>query len=205
MINQYFPFNLLVDAFYFHLLQRFRELFLFYEKSIVIVFGSFWLMIASILNASSTTQTLLDQLKRAQSMDEAGPIVDKLWKEWTSAHKNSDEKALMSEGLVAMSEGNLDRAENIFTKLIELNPSFTEAWNKRATLRFMLWDFEGSLLDVEKVLTLEPRHFGALSGLGMIHLRLGDPERALKAYEDLVNIFQVMLMQFKRLSRLKTI
>lgn len=163
--------------------------FYFMKRSIVIVFGSFWLMIASILNASSTTQTLLDQLKRAQSMDEAGPIVDKLWREWTSAHKNSDEEALMSEGLVAMSEGNLDRAENIFTKLIELNPSFTEAWNKRATLRFMLWDFEGSLKDVEKVLTLEPRHFGALSGLGMIHLRLGDPERALKAYEDLVNIF----------------
>lgn len=163
--------------------------FYFMKRSIVIVFGSFWLMIASILNASSTTQTLLDQLKRAQSMDEAGPIVDKLWKEWTSAHKNSDEEALMSEGLVAMSEGNLDRAENIFTKLIEVNPSFTEAWNKRATLRFMLWDFEGSLKDVEKVLTLEPRHFGALSGLGMIHLRLGDPERALKAYEDLVNIF----------------
>ncbi len=163
--------------------------FYFMKRSIVIVFGSFWLMIASILNASSTTQTLLDQLKRAQSMDEAGPIVDKLWREWTSAHKNSDEEALMSEGLVAMSEGNLDRAENIFTKLIEVNPSFTEAWNKRATLRFMLWDFEGSLKDVEKVLTLEPRHFGALSGLGMIHLRLGDPERALKAYEDLVNIF----------------
>ena len=163
--------------------------FYFMKRSIVIVFGSFWLMIASILNASSTTQTLLDQLKRAQSMDEAGPIVDKLWKEWTSAHKNSDEEALMSEGLVAMSEGNLDRAENIFTKLIEVNPNFTEAWNKRATLRFMLWDFEGSLKDVEKVLTLEPRHFGALSGLGMIHLRLGDPERALKAYEDLVNIF----------------
>ena len=163
--------------------------FYFMKRSIVIVFGSFWLMIASILNASSTTQTLLDQLKRAQSMDEAGPIVDKLWREWTSAHKNSDEEALMSEGLVAMSEGNLDRAENIFTKLIEVNPSFTEAWNKRATLRFMLWDFEGSLKDVEKVLTMEPRHFGALSGLGMIHLRLGDPERALKAYEDLVNIF----------------
>ena len=163
--------------------------FYFLNRSIIIFSGSLWLIIASILNASSTTQTLLDQLKRAQSMDEAGPIVDKLWREWTSAHKNSNEEALMSEGLVAMSEGNLDRAENIFTKLIEANPSFTEAWNKRATLRFMLWDFEGSLRDVEKVLTLEPRHFGALSGLGMIHLRLGDPERALKAYEDLVNIF----------------
>jgi len=163
--------------------------FSFMNRSIIIFSGSLWLIIASILNASSTTQTLLDQLKRAQSMDEAGPIVDKLWREWTSAHANSEEEALMSEGLVAMSEGNLDRAENIFTKLIEANPSFTEAWNKRATLRFMLWDFEGSLRDVEKVLTLEPRHFGALSGLGMIHLRLGDPERALKAYEDLVNIF----------------
>ena len=163
--------------------------FYFMNRSIIIFSSSLWLIIASILNASSTTQTLLDQLKRAQSMDEAGPIVDKLWREWTSAHENSDEEALMSEGLVAMSEGNLDRAENIFTKLIEANPSFTEAWNKRATLRFMLWDFEGSLRDVEKVLTLEPRHFGALSGLGMIHLRLGDPERALKAYEALVNIF----------------
>ena len=167
----------------------FESYFYFMKSSILIFSGFLWLMIASILNASSTTQALLDQLERAQSMDEAGPIVDKLWREWTSAHKNSDEEALMSEGLVAMSEGNLDRAENIFTKLIEVNPSFTEAWNKRATLRFMLWDFEGSLKDVEKVLTLEPRHFGALSGLGMIHLRLGDPERALKAYEDLVNIF----------------
>ena len=88
-----------------------------------------------------------------------------------------------------MSKGNLDRAENLFTKLIEVNPYFTEAWNKRATLRFMAWDFEGSLKDVEKVLALEPRHFGALSGLGMIYLRLGDPESALKAYEDLVKIF----------------
>ena len=163
--------------------------FYFMNRSIIIFSGSLWLIIASILNASSTTQTLLDQLKRAQSMDEAGPIVDKLWREWTSAHANSEEEALMSEGLVAMSEGNLDRAENIFTKLIEANPSFTEAWNKRATLRFMLWDFEGSLRDVDKVLALEPRHFGALSGLCMIPLRLGDPERALKAYEDLVNIF----------------
>ena len=95
----------------------------------------------------------------------------------------------MVQGIAAMSKGNLDRAENIFTKLIEVNPYFTEAWNKRATLRFMVWDFEGSLKDVEKVLALEPRHFGALSGLGMIYLRLGDPESALKAYEDLSHIF----------------
>ena len=146
-------------------------------------------LVASVLNAGSKTQTLLDQLGRAQSMEQANPIVKELWKEWTAAHNNEDEKALMVQGIAAMSKGNLDRAENLFTKLIEVNPYFTEAWNKRATLRFMVWDFEGSLKDVEKVLALEPRHFGALSGLGMIYLRLGDPESALKAYEDLVDIF----------------
>ena len=148
-----------------------------------------WVLFASVLNASSKTQALLDQLGRAQSMEQASPIVEKLWKEWTAAHKNEDEKALMAQGLVAMSKGNLDQAENLFTKLIEVNPDFTEAWNKRATLRFMAWDFEGSLKDVEKVLALEPRHFGALSGLGMIYLRLGDPESALNAYENLLIIF----------------
>ena len=154
-----------------------------------ILIAALWVLFASVLNASSKTQTLLDQLGRAKSMEQASPIVEKLWKEWTAAHKNEDEKALMAKGIVAMSKGNLDRAENLFTKLIELNPDFTEAWNKRATLRFMTWDFEGSLKDVEKVLALEPRHFGALSGLGMIYLRLGDPENALKAYEDLLHIF----------------
>ena len=157
-----------------------------FRKILIVVL---WVPFASVSSAGSKTQTLLDQLGRAQSMEQASPIVENLWKEWTAAHKNEDEKVLMTQGIVAMSKGNLDRAENLFTKLIEVNPDFTEAWNKRATLRFMTWDFEGSLKDVEKVLALEPRHFGALSGLGMIYLRLGDPESALKAYEDLVDIF----------------
>ena len=154
-----------------------------------ILIAVLWVPFASVSSAGSKTQTLLDQLGRAQSMEQASPIVEKLWKEWTAAHKNEDEKILMTQGIVAMSKGNLDRAENLFTKLIEVNPDFTEAWNKRATVRFMAWDFEGSLKDVEKVLVLEPRHFGALSGLGMIYVRLGDPESALKAYEDLLYIF----------------
>ena len=172
-----------------------------YFKKFLITF--LCVLVASVLNAGSKTQILLDQLGRAQSMEQANPIVEELWKEWTSAHNNEDEKALMAKGIAAMSKGNLDRAENLFTKLIELNPDFTEAWNKRATLRFMAWDFEGSLQDVEKVLALEPRHFGALSGLGMIHLRLGDPERALKAYKDLLNIFPSNADAMKKIISLK--
>ena len=162
-----------------------------------------WVLFASVMNAASKTQTLLDQLGLAQSMEQATPIVEELWKEWTGGHRNEDEKALMTQGIAAMSKGNLDQAEILFTKLIEVNPDFTEAWNKRATLRFMAWDFEGSLKDVEKVLALEPRHFGALSGLGMIHLRLGDPERALKAYKDLLNIFPSNADAMKKIISLK--
>lgn len=162
-----------------------------------------WLLSPAFAHGSPDTQRLLDELGRVQSIEKANPIVEKLWKEWTTAHNNENEKALMNEGIEAMSSGNLDRAENLFTKLIEANPSFTEAWNKRATLRFMLWDFEGSLRDVEKVLALEPRHFGALSGLGMIHLRLGAPENALKAYEDLLNVFPSNVDAIQKIITLK--
>ena len=60
-------------------------------------------LVASVLNAGSKTQTLLDQLGRAQSMEQATPIVKELWKEWTAAHNNEDEKALMVQGIAAMS------------------------------------------------------------------------------------------------------
>jgi tetratricopeptide (TPR) repeat protein len=163
----------------------------------------FCLLFPAVVQGSATTQRLLDELERVHSMEKANPIVEKLWKEWTTAHNNEDEKALMNAGIDAMSSGNLDRAENLFTKLIEANPSFTEAWNKRATIRFMLWDFEGSLRDVEKVLALEPRHFGALSGLGMIHLRLGAPESALKAYEDLLSVFPSNVDAIQKIITLK--
>ena len=156
------------------------------------IMAALWIMSASLLKADSKTQTLLDQLGRAQSMDQANPIVQELWKEWTAAHKNEKEKTLMAEGIAAMSKGNLDRAENLFTKLIEINPDFTEAWNKRATLRFMAWDFEGSLKDVEKVLALEPRHFGALSGQALNYIELNQYEKAIQSYKAAQKIYPLL-------------
>ena len=95
-----------------------------------------WLLFPAFLHGGPDTQRLLDELGRVQSIEKANPIVEKLWKEWTTAHNNENEKALMNEGIEAMSSGSLDRAENLFTKLIEANPSFTEAWNKRACLLY---------------------------------------------------------------------
>ena len=88
---------------------------------------------------------------------------------------------LMSQALSAMDDGNLVKAERELTKLIKKNPDFVEAWNKRATVRFFNGDFSGSETDVFEVLSREPRHFGAISGLAMINVHMGALREAVKA------------------------
>ncbi|MEC8122164.1 MAG: hypothetical protein VX113_09625, partial [Pseudomonadota bacterium] len=73
-------------------------------------------------------------------------------------------------------------AERIFTEIISAHPTHAEAWNKRATVRFMRGDDKGSRSDIARVIDLEPRHFGALSGLGMINMLSGDLPAALQAF-----------------------
>ena len=138
---------------------------------------------------ANESQRLLDDLSSAQTLGEAQPIVSALWDTWTNAHQNDKEKALMLMGISAMNAGRLDTAEKIFGDLIFINTEFTEAWNKRATVRFMLRKFEESRADVYEVLKREPRHFGAISGLGMINLRLGQLEKAMQSYEKLRRVF----------------
>ena len=138
---------------------------------------------------ANQSQNLLDDLSSAQTLGEAQTIIAALWDVWTNAHQSDEEKGLMLRGMSAMNEGRLDAAEKIFGDLIAVNAEFTEAWNKRATVRFMLWKFEESRADVFEVLKREPRHFGAISGLGMINLRLGQLEEAMQSYETLQRVF----------------
>ena len=81
-----------------------------------------------------------------------------------------------------MNAGQLDDAEAMFSAIISRKPAFAEAWNKRATVRFFRGDDAGSANDILQVIKLEPRRFGALSGLGMIKVREGDLQGALQAY-----------------------
>lgn len=110
-----------------------------------------------------------------------------IWKIWyDSGEQAVDEKMERAAGLMLV--GNLPAAERIYTEIIEMLPNFSEGWNRRATVRFYQSDYAGSLDDIEETLRLEPRHFGAIWGLGMILGSQGDYERAILAFERLLEI-----------------
>jgi tetratricopeptide (TPR) repeat protein len=89
----------------------------------------------------------------------------------------------MMRGIAEMGQQELESAAATFTRLIDLAPELSEAWNKRATVRWLLGDFPGSLADICETVKREPRHFGAYSGLGMIRSQMNEPARAAAAFE----------------------
>ncbi len=89
----------------------------------------------------------------------------------------------MLKAIVAMDTGVLNQAFGYLDEIIKRDPDYAEGWNKRATVFYMIDDYDKSLADIQKTLELEPRHFGALAGLGMIMIKLGDKQRALQAFE----------------------
>ena len=94
----------------------------------------------------------------------------------------------MLEAAQLVRAGDLGAAEAVYTRVIEEVPGFSEGWNRRATVRFYQRDYDGSLEDIEQTLKLEPRHFGAFWGLGMILGSQQDFERAIIAFERLLEI-----------------
>ena len=110
-----------------------------------------------------------------------------IWGIWyDSGEQAADDKMQHAAELVR--RGKLAAAEQIYTEIIEMLPGFSEGWNRRATVRYYQGDFAGSLADIEETLRLEPRHFGAIWGLGMILGSRRDYERAILAFERLLKI-----------------
>jgi tetratricopeptide (TPR) repeat protein len=125
---------------------------------------------------------LFERLKVVPSDGEARPIEAMIWQIW-SVSDDDEINGMMLRGLRAMGEGDPRQALPIFDAMVQRSPTFAEGWNKRATVYFLLGDFESSVADIERTLQLEPHHFGALSGLGQIYLALDRDEAALKAFE----------------------
>jgi len=142
--------------------------------------------------ASDQTDPALDQLftdlVKAGDQTEIAELTSEIWARWIAYDGDADADRLMKTGMALMNKGMLDGAEQIFSQLVYRHPDFAEAWNKRATVRFLRGNDAGSRRDIARVINLEPRHFGALSGLGMINMRNGDLQAALQAFEAALQV-----------------
>ena len=111
----------------------------------------------------------------------AKAIEDRIWALWQASGSDTVD-LLMTRVKQASDAGNYDLALRLLDAIIEIRPQFVEAWNRRATIFFLKKDYSDSLSDIEHVLAKEPRHFGALAGLGTILEEVGDDKHALEAY-----------------------
>jgi tetratricopeptide (TPR) repeat protein len=105
-----------------------------------------------------------------------------LWRVW-SRSGDAEVDALFALGVEQMSLRQGPAAVAIFTRVIETKPEFAEGWNKRATVYYLMGEYDKSLHDCDEVMKRNPVHFGALAGYGQIYLQLGQPERALPYFE----------------------
>jgi len=130
---------------------------------------------------------LFAKLQLIQEQRTADEVTDQIWEIWRDAG-DPEINALMREGIAEMNTRRLRRAVRIFDQIVHQAPDFAEGWNKRATVYFFLREFEKSAQDVRKTLMLEPRHFGATAGLGLIFLELEYFESALEAFKKALEI-----------------
>ena len=118
-------------------------------------------------------------LKKSTDLNEATNIEKNIWDLWTSHPNNQFLTNKLELGTELMEGGQHMYAYKIFSNIILEDPNWSEAWNKRATVLFLMKEYDLSLIDIEKTLDLEPRHFGALSGRAQIYINLKEYQKAL--------------------------
>jgi tetratricopeptide (TPR) repeat protein len=135
-------------------------------------------------NAGSGTvlDTLFIKLQSATDPSAIKSLEAAIWEQWVMVPDMS-QRAQMMRGIAEMQQQELKASIETFTRLIDLAPDLSEAWNKRATAHWLMGNFPASLADICETVKREPRHFGAYSGLGMIRAEMGENARAVAAFE----------------------
>ena len=128
----------------------------------------------------------LDGLFRTLLTSPAGEtaeaVEDEIWSIWLE-HPGHDVATLMTAGVQLLHKDDFTAALGLFDRIVALAPTWAEGWNKRANAHYLLGDFPAAVADIRHTLLLEPRHFAALAGLGLVYLALDEPAGALKAFE----------------------
>jgi tetratricopeptide (TPR) repeat protein len=135
----------------------------------------------------SRLDALFSRLLAAPGPGEAQRVEGEIWQLWSQSDDGAV-RGLMQDGAAAMTRGDYPHALAKFDQMVIVAPDFAEGWNKRATVHYLLGNYGQSLADIAKTLDLEPRHFGALSGRGLVYVQLEDERRALKAFEGALAI-----------------
>ena len=142
-------------------------------------------------NRDNKLNELFNDLK-INNKDLAYSVEQKIWDLWSTHPTNNKLTIKLLEGSNLVKNNQLLKAVNIFTEVIKKDPSWAEAWNKRATVLYLLGDYKGSQKDIDKVLDLEERHFGALAGQGLVNIKLENYEKAIKSYKRAQEIYPAM-------------
>ena len=119
-------------------------------------------------------------------------IAQQIWTLWSTHPTDQKLTSILDEGSRLVQDRQLYRAIDVFTEAIELDPTWAEAWNKRATVFYMVGEFQKSQDDIDKVLELENRHFGALAGQGMVNIKLKNYDKAKRSYQKAQEIYPAM-------------
>ncbi len=141
--------------------------------------------------SADTLDVLFLDLKSAVDESAASEIENKIWELWLRSGDDAIDK-LMQRAMFFMNSGLFQDSLTLLNEIINQKPKFSEAWNKRATVFYLMHRYEESMSDIVKVLELEPRHFGAISGIALISLARGDKKGALQAYRQAISIYPLM-------------
>ena len=138
---------------------------------------------------SKDLDILFKNLLTAKNYQDAEIIEQSIWESWNIHPEKQNLTKKLANGTRSMNKNNYGIALELFTEVIKEDPKWAEAWNKRATLLFLIGNYSQSLKDIEKVLDLEPRHFGALSGRAQIYLSYNQYEKALEDLKRAKSIY----------------
>ena len=159
---------------------------------------------------SSELNHLFNELK-IKDKNLSFEVEQQIWKIWSTHPNNNRLTSMLAAGSNFMNNNEYSKAVEIFTKVIDLDPTWAEAWNKRATVLYIIGEFEKSQKDIDQVLKLEKRHFGALAGQGLVNIELENYEKALESYKEAMRIYpsmnspKIMIKQIKELIQRQSI
>jgi len=156
--------------------------------AIILLFFSTSILTANERDAQ--LDKLFNELKRNTSSSSS--IVQKIWTLWSTHPTDQKLTSMLDEGSILVQDQKLNKAIKVFTEVIKMDPSWAEAWNKRATVYYMIGEFQKSQEDIDKVLELEKRHFGALAGQGLVNIQLKNYEKAILSYKKAQEIYPSM-------------